>query len=149
MIDLSGTTGSVSTAEEALSDISDDEEEDDALSCISNVEAPSTRDFTTPDEDRQIDDMSIISSKQEEEVDNEEQHALQEIPNEAQRILQEVQVEHIPIEEPPKRVPIPAQQLPISQNVVQHQIFLCDCLCAFPTRGSLITHKAYCTTANY
>lgn len=47
-----------------------------------------------------------------------------------------------------QRIPIPAQPLPTSQTVVEHQIFLCDCLFAFPTRGQLISHKAHCVNAN-
>lgn len=47
-----------------------------------------------------------------------------------------------------QRIPIPAQPLPTSQTVVEYQIFLCDCLCAFPTRGQLISHKAHCNKSN-
>ncbi|KAI6202396.1 hypothetical protein M3Y96_00944100 [Aphelenchoides besseyi] len=38
--------------------------------------------------------------------------------------------------------------IPTTSTASQYQVFFCDCLNAFPSRGTLITHRASCTSVN-
>ncbi|KAI6215884.1 hypothetical protein M3Y94_00437300 [Aphelenchoides besseyi] len=49
---------------------------------------------------------------------------------------------------PPTRVDNRRVLIPTTNTASQYQVFFCDCLNAFPSRGTLITHRASCSSVN-